>query len=276
MQRLVSTNSIDRQGSGRPEPAQTLGETLQTLNDGQRQRLAQEWGYKQLGAPLPEGVTLGVLARSIPDEHARFDAARLLAGIAAPLTLMAAGYAWMWYMHSILPGWQQAACWLLIGTGYFGLFTVGHEAARLALVPGGPRLQTVIGSLLMAPSLYSLEAWRVSVMVHFNQTGMLGEDSGSWQPVTKRQLAAMGPAERAWARLACATPLKLLGSVAHWLASWGGLDLKRYYAPMRLAMIASWSVPFWFMGIVWPAMIAAGGLWGKPRSGQPLACTLEA
>ena len=131
--------------------------------------LAQEWGYTQLGAPLPPGVTPSVLARSIPDEHSRHDPKLLLLGLAVPLGLMAVGYAWMWYMHSIIPGWQQAICWLLVGTGYFGVFALGHEAARLALLPGNPGLQTGIGSLLMAPSLYSLEAWRVGIMVHYNQ-----------------------------------------------------------------------------------------------------------
>ena len=77
----------------------------------------QEWGYTQLGAPLPEGITLGVLSRSVPEELSTFDTRRMLLGFAAPLALMAAGYAWMWYMHSIIPGWQQAFCWVLVGTG---------------------------------------------------------------------------------------------------------------------------------------------------------------
>ena len=163
---LVSTSAV----GGQVEAVATkLGDALKALNDAQRQRLAQEWGYTQLGAPLPKGVTPSVLARSIPDDHSRFDAKRLILGLAIPLGLMAAGYAWMWYMHSIIPGWQQAACWLLVGTGYFGIFTLGHEAARLALLPGNTGLQTAIGSVLMAPSLYSLEAWRVGVMVHYNQ-----------------------------------------------------------------------------------------------------------
>lgn len=94
------------------------------------------------------------------------------------------------------------------------------------------------------------------------QTNMRGEDMGAWQPITKQRLAAMDAMGRVWARLFCTTPLKLLGSVMHWLSSWGGLDLKRYYEPMRASMIVSWSIPFWFAGIVWPALIAVGGISG--------------
>ena len=173
----------------------------------------------------------------------------------------------------------------------------------------------------MAPSLYSLEAWRLSIMAHFTQvwtmhmcgqtiarlglrvtygchqmlvkcyhqlrvfspvtiafcdaspcrdaafqTNMLGEDDASWQPMTKRRLAAEAPRDGTLARtlawLRCSTPLKLLGSLAHWVASFGGLDLKRYYAPMRWNMVASWAVPFWFVGLAFPAIIAAGGISG--------------
>ncbi len=234
------------------------------LSDSQRQKLAAEWGYQRLGAPLPEGIALGVLSRCIPEELKEVDMKRLAIGMAAPCAIMAAAYAWMGFMHGLIPGWQQAICWLMIGTGYFGVFTIAHEAARLSLLPDKPELQTVIGTLLMAPSLYSFESWRVAVLRHVNLPNMMGEDAG-WQPLTKRQLARTTPssAGRAWARLVSTTPLKLLGSILHWLASFGGLDLKRYYEPMRVLMIASWSVPFWFMGLVWPAIIAAGGLSGE-------------
>ena len=79
-----------------------------------------------------------------------------------------------------------------------------------------------------------------------SQTNMLGEDDAAWQPMTKRRLAeelassspssANGASEaltRCLAWLRCASPLKLLGSIAHWMSSFGGLDLKRYYAPVR-------------------------------------------
>jgi len=242
-----------------PQPT-TLDDVVATMDETQLSALATEWGYEQLGTRLPDGLTLSVLSRAVPDDATAFSMKQLVLGVALPLSLMCAGYAWMAFMHSIIPGWQQAACWVLIGTGYFGLFSVAHDAARMALLPDGHELQNVLGSLVMAPSLYSLEAWRVSLLVHYAQPNMLGEDSSGWQPLTKARLAAMSALERRWAWLASTTPLKLFGSVSHWLSSWGGFNLKKYYPPMRLTMLGSWSVPFWFMAIAWPALIASGGL----------------
>ncbi|KAG1677836.1 hypothetical protein FOA52_008600 [Chlamydomonas sp. UWO 241] len=259
--RRVEAASAGGGASSTPAAAAgTLDEALGRLGDEQRAALAAEWGYEQLGAKLPAGLGLGVVGQAVPEEVTLLDWKALALGIALPLSLMVAGYAWMWYMHGIIPGWQQAICWVLVGTGYFGLFTVAHDASRMALLTDNPELQTTLGSLLMAPSLYSLEAWRVQLLIHYAQPNMLGEDDSGWQPLTKARLVAMGDLERRWARLAATTPLKLLGSLAHWARSFGGFDLKKYYPPMRLTMIGSWSVPFVFMAVAWPALIAGGGL----------------
>lgn len=258
-----SRSSTSSAAAQAPSSSTTLPRAIDGLSDQQRHQLAAEWGYEQLGTPLPSGITPAVLTQSMPLEVALIDEKRALLGVLAPIALMAAGYGWLWYMHTIIPGWQQALCWLMVGTGYFGLFVVAHDAARLALLPDNTELQNALGSLLMAPSLYSLEAWRVSLLIHYNQTNMLGEDAGAWQPLTKRRLAAMGKLQRQWAQLVSTTPLKLLGSICHWVSSWGNFDLKRYFAPLRSTMIASWSVPFWFMAIVWPALFCCGGFAGK-------------
>ncbi|GAX75554.1 hypothetical protein CEUSTIGMA_g2997.t1 [Chlamydomonas eustigma] len=235
-------------------------EAISTLDKTQLKQLATSWGYDQLGTSLPPGITTGVLSSSIPEELTGFDLKRLLLGLIAPFALMTAGYFWMWYMHSIIPAWQQATCWIMIGTGYFGLFNVAHDAARMALLPDNLSLQSWIGSLIMAPSLYSLEAWRASLFVHYNMTNILREDEGAWRPITKKQLSTLGPMATAWARLISTTPLKLLGSIVHWIRSFDGLDLKQYYPPMRVPMIISWSIPFLFMGVAWPALICMGGV----------------
>lgn len=240
-------------------PTVTLDDALAQLGEQQRQALAQEWGYTRVGARLPEGITLGVLSQAIPEEAMQLDLKALAVGMALPLALMAAGYAWMAYAHSIIGPLQQAACWLLIGTGYFGLFTAALDAARLALLPGRHGLQSFIGSLLLAPSLYSLEAVRVQLLMHYSQPNVLSDGGSGWEPLTKQRLHAMGRTQRALARLLHTTPLLLFSSIAHWASSWGGLDLKRYYPPMRLAMLGSWSVPAWFAGAVFPCLVASGG-----------------
>ena len=166
------------------------------------------------------------------------------------------------YMHSIIPLWQLAVCWMMVGTGYAGVFTLAHDAARGSLLPFAPAIQDILGTVLMAPSLYSFESWRLRFVSHTVFPNMLGEDDGAWQPLTKAALAAMGPFRRKVARIFATTPLKLFGSIGHWASSWGGLDLKPYQPGTRLSILMSWAVPLWFAGIAGPAMLLAGGVPG--------------
>lgn len=255
----------------------TLPKTLEEMNPEQLEALASEWGFKQLGRPMPTGVPLAKISDCVPLQLQVLDWKALLLGLLVPMTLMSAGYFWLWYMHSIIPGWQQAICWLLVGTGYFSLFNgAASDAARTALLPGtggGPGgMQAIIGSILMAPSLYSLEAWRLSLMVHYNECHLLaarGDEkdaaqaaASTWQPMTKRRISKMGKIERDVHRFVFSwAPFlrPLLVSVSHWVASFGALDLKRCYPPLRTTMVLSWSVPFWFAGLIWPSIVASGG-----------------
>jgi hypothetical protein len=38
-------------------------------------------------------------------------------------------------MHSICPLWQQLACWVAVGTGYFSIFQAAADCARFAFWP---------------------------------------------------------------------------------------------------------------------------------------------
>jgi len=88
----------------------------------------------------------------------------------------------------------------------------------------------------------------------------LGEDTDVWQPLLPEQIASWPEWQRRGVRVVLSTPLKLLSSIGSWAGSWGGFDLKNYHKPTRRWMLLSWAVPFAFMGIAWPAMLAAGGL----------------
>jgi hypothetical protein len=110
--------------------AGTIAEQLAGMDDVQRAQQGQDWGYDRLGAPLPEGVSLTALANQLPPSVFTTDAAQAATRAACSLALMAAGYAWLAYMHSICPLWQQLVCWLAVGTGYFGLFQLAADAAH--------------------------------------------------------------------------------------------------------------------------------------------------
>lgn len=185
------------------------------LSESERTALADQWGFSFVGMQLPAGIRPDALHVALPPEVLQFSIQRAWAGLAAPLALMAAGYGWMCYWHGIVPLWQQLFCWLAIGTGYTGLFTIAHECARGTFLPQfpdtqvgvgcvvhtwgrgqhtyqhcsqGPQstwnrtvhifsraqhllcaaMQNALGALIMAPSLFSLDSWRVRIFHHHN------------------------------------------------------------------------------------------------------------
>ncbi|GLI60987.1 hypothetical protein VaNZ11_003244 [Volvox africanus] len=227
---------------------------------------ADEWGFTRVGGNLPEGTTPATFSDMFPERFFAIEPRHAAAAIAVPLAAMAAGYGWLWYMHSICPAWQQLACAALIGTAYTGLFKVAHECACFRFLPESPRLQDVLGLVLMLPSLYPFTSWRLHYMHHLAHLNMLWEDTFGWHPFTKLQLATevlLGDRWRlALRRLVLTTPLKLFASIGHWLRSFDGLDLKRFHQETYWAVLAGWAGPILFVGFGVPAILKAFGVSG--------------
>jgi hypothetical protein len=95
----------------------------------------QDWGYTQLGRPFPDAISLPALAETLDPALFKTDLKKAAAGLAVSLALIAAGCGWQAYMHSICPLWQQAACWVAVGTGYFGAFQAAADCAHFAFCP---------------------------------------------------------------------------------------------------------------------------------------------
>eukprot|EP00877_Chromochloris_zofingiensis_P007039 jgi/Chrzof1/2589/Cz11g21120.t1_FAD6B[v5.2] len=235
---------------------------LSQLDDVQLQQQAHDWGFTQIGRPLPEGVSVTAIADILPEEDFHLDLVQAFGRLAMSIAIMAAGYWYLWYMHSICPVWQQLLCWLVIGTGYFGVFQTATDCAHFAFHPEEPLFQDVLGATLMAPSLFSFETWRLKYFNHLLYCNMLEEDTDAWHPIRTSDLLQMHPIQQALTRLILGTPLKLFASIGKWLRSWDGFDLKLYRDDSKRWILLSWAVPFAFMGTVWPAMFSAGGLSG--------------
>jgi fatty acid desaturase len=97
------------------------------------------------------------------------DRGRALMGMVAPAFLMASGLCCAALAATSAAWWQRVACWVITGTGYAGLFSLAHEAARDSLLPQHPVTQDVLGTLMMAPSLFAFEPWKLRAFAHFNQ-----------------------------------------------------------------------------------------------------------
>lgn len=108
----------------------TSQHTLQTTHN------TQDWGYTRLGRPFPEGISPVTLAEeALSPPHFQISLPKAAAHLAACLALVAAGCAWQAHMHTICPLWQKLACWLAIGTGYFGAFQAAADCAHFAFWP---------------------------------------------------------------------------------------------------------------------------------------------
>jgi len=62
--------------------------------------------------------------------------------------------------------------------------------------------------------------------------------------------------------LVMATPLKFFASIGQWFRSLEGFDLKLHPKQTRFWVWLSWTLPLGFVGVVWPALVAAGGFGG--------------
>lgn len=136
------------------------------MSDAELQQAASDWGYVQIGRPLPEGVSLTAIADTLPDQVFALDLPKALGYLGLSLAVMAAGYSYLAYWHTICPLWQQLLAWVVIGTGYYGAFQTAVDCAHFVFWPERPLIQDVLGALLMAPALISYELYRLKYFNH--------------------------------------------------------------------------------------------------------------
>lgn len=136
------------------------------MSDAQLQQAAADWGYQTVGRPLPEGVSLEALAETLPDQVFTLNLGKALGYLGLSLGVMALGYSYLWFWHSICPLWQQVLAWVVVGTGYYGVFQSAVDCAHFAFWPERPLFQDVLGAVLMAPSLFSYELFRLRYLNH--------------------------------------------------------------------------------------------------------------
>jgi len=147
-------------------PSRSAALWLNDMSDAELQQAAADWGYVQVGRPLPEGVSLTALADTLPDQVFALDLPKALAYLGLSLGVMALGYSYLWFWHAICPLWQQVLAWVVVGTGYYGVFQTAVDCAHFAFWPERPLIQDVLGAVLMAPALMSYELFRLKYFNH--------------------------------------------------------------------------------------------------------------
>lgn len=216
--------------------------------------MAERTGYRQIGAQLPEDVTLAQIARSMPAEVFELDHGKAWRAVGITLGSLAAS---LWLV-SVSPWYLLPVSWLLAGTAATGLFVIGHDCGHRSFHKN-PNVEDIVGTLLMAPLIYPFEPWRIKHNQHHAHTNKLGEDT-AWHPLRKEDWESWGPAMRGFFYCFYGTPARCLVSIAHWLVWHFSLEL--YTKKQRPRVIVSWLAVAAFALVGLPAIVAGLGWFG--------------
>lgn len=216
---------------------------ISQLSDAERAQLAEQWGYKTIGAELPDGVTLTDIVKSMPPEVFQLNMAKAWGAVLTTLASVSASL----YLISISPWYLLPFAWFIAGTAFTGFFVIGHDCGHRSFSEN-KLLEDIVGTIAFMPLIYPFEPWRIKHNQHHAQTNKLVEDT-AWHPVMKSEMAKWGPAQSALYKTFLGSPLKLWASVGHWWI-WH-FDLNKYTEKQKPRVLVSLAAvaAFAFIGI---------------------------
>ncbi|XP_024390435.1 omega-6 fatty acid desaturase, chloroplastic [Physcomitrium patens] len=220
---------------------------------GERQRLAEEYGFTQIGEPVPADVTLKKVIDSFPSEVFEINDLKAWKTIA----ISVASYSLGLFMIAKAPWYLLPLAWAWTGTAITGFFVIGHDCAHKSFSKN-KLVEDIIGTIAFLPLIYPYEPWRFKHDKHHAKTNMLVEDT-AWHPVMKEQFQNFSPATKTLMELGMG-PLRPWASIGHWLL-WH-FDLSKYRESEKPRVKISLAAVFAFMAIGWPAIIYTTGIAG--------------
>eukprot|EP00208_Stichococcus_sp_RCC1054_P006097 CAMPEP_0206134766 /NCGR_PEP_ID=MMETSP1473-20131121/193_1 /ASSEMBLY_ACC=CAM_ASM_001109 /TAXON_ID=1461547 /ORGANISM="Stichococcus sp, Strain RCC1054" /LENGTH=443 /DNA_ID=CAMNT_0053526387 /DNA_START=273 /DNA_END=1604 /DNA_ORIENTATION=- len=224
----------------------------------ERQALAEQLGYRQIGADLPDDVTLSQVIGTLPKEVFKLNPIRAWLAVATSIVSMAACL----YLISVSPWYMLPFAWALAGTAFTGFFVVGHDAGHRSFSKN-KLLEDIVGTLMFAPLIYPFEPWRIKHNHHHAHTNKLVEDT-AWHPVMQEEVKDWGESPKGKIfKFFLGTPLKLWASVGHW-ALWH-FDISKFTDKQRKRVYVSWLACAAFAFGVLPAVVAATGWAGLAK-----------
>ncbi|CAI5489457.1 unnamed protein product [Closterium sp. Naga37s-1] len=181
------------------------------LSDPQeRERLAEEYGFRQIGEPLPDDITLKQVIDTIPAEAFEINEWKAWKTVFLTIAAMAIGEVFIYYS----PWYLLPFAWAWAGTAFTGFFVVGHDCAHKAFSKN-KLVEDIVGTVMMAPLIYPYEPWRFKHDRHHAKTNMLVEDT-AWHPMIPGMYKRMSPTGRVLMQTFMG-PLRFLASIGHWL-----------------------------------------------------------
>ncbi|KAG0616683.1 hypothetical protein M758_5G134100 [Ceratodon purpureus] len=176
-------------------------------------------GFTQIGEPVPEGLNLSDVVKSLPKEVFEIDDVKAWKTVAITLGSVALGYAALavapWYLYPLV--------YAYLGTAMTGLFVVGHDCGHNSFSKN-QLVNDIVGTVMFMPLMYPFEPWRIKHNTHHAHTNKLVIDT-AWQPF-RPYMYDRSKGFAKFAMEAAMGPLWWMASVGHWL--FWHFDLSKY------------------------------------------------
>ncbi|KAE8126088.1 hypothetical protein FH972_020834 [Carpinus fangiana] len=174
-----------------------------------RNQLAERYGFKQIGEPLPENIKLEDIIDTLPKKVFEIDDMKAWRSVLISVTSYALGL----LMISKVPWYLLPLAWAWTGTAVTGFFVIGHDCAHKSF-SRNKLVEDIVGTLAFLPLIYPYEPWRFKHDQHHAKTNMLCEDT-AWHPVWKEEFDT-SPVLRKASILGYG-PFRAWMSIGHWL-----------------------------------------------------------
>jgi len=240
-------------GAGSPP---TIGEVWHEClkTEAGRELLAETLGFDQVGAPIPDHVTLKNVIDSFPKEVFELNPWKAWRSVAISVSSMAAC---LWLI-SVVPPVLLPVAWFVAGTAFTGWFVVGHDCGHRSFCKTN-WVEDLVGILMFMPLIYPFEPWRLKHDQHHAFTNQLVHDT-AWHPLMPEEVEAMPPLARRLVTSFLGSPFKLVASIGHWL-QWH-FDLSLYTKQQLPKVKLSLATTFLFMFGALPLITLKLGVWG--------------
>lgn len=202
------------------------------LSDEERQKWAEEHGFRKVGKELPSDVTLTDIIKSMPQEVFELNPWKAWSAVAiAAISLYMSEL-----LISVTPWPLLPISWFIAGTAATGWFVVGHDCAHRSFSKN-KLLEDIVGTIMFMPLIYPYEPWRIKHNAHHAHTNKLVEDT-AWHPVAREDMEKWTPLQAFLYKTFLGSPLKLFASVGHWLV-WH-FDLSKYTETQQTRSRSAW------------------------------------
>ncbi|KAL3629616.1 Omega-6 fatty acid desaturase, chloroplastic [Castilleja foliolosa] len=217
-----------------------------------RQKLCEDYGFQQIGEPLPDNVTLRDIIDTLPKKVFELDDMKAWKSVLTSATSYALGI----FMIAKAPWYLLPLAWAWTGTAITGFFVIGHDCAHKSF-SRNKLVEDIVGTLAFMPLIYPYEPWRFKHDRHHAKTNMLEEDT-AWHPVRRNEFENSPKLRKAI--IFGYGPFRPWMSIAHWLI-WH-FDLKKFRPNEVNRVKISLACVFAFMTIGWPLIIYKTGIVG--------------